>query len=276
MKEYIKNNTLEENITKIRVYSSVSQIPNNLNGDIVLVDGDGIYKSESGVNTMLYNCNPPSGIVGSIIPYWGNTIPAGYLECDGSSYNTSTYSALYSVLGTNVLPDFRECEMIGSSTPGVFDDDKIADHSHKTTQLAAGCRHKHNWGMKCHYHACGPNNMIFRCYPRSGFGAYPGQSCCMNRPLMGYCTERWCRSYCSIGNCNIWGTTTSQSHTDNVSNIYTIGAVSYWLCPTQTGGSPVSNLGRIGNSCYTDYSFVQGTNTRPPQIGVKFLIFAGA
>ena len=35
------------------------------------------------------------------------TIPSGYLLCNGASYNTTTYSALFAVLGTNVLPDFR-------------------------------------------------------------------------------------------------------------------------------------------------------------------------
>ena len=35
------------------------------------------------------------------------TIPSGYLLCNGNSYNTTTYAALFAVLGTNTLPDFR-------------------------------------------------------------------------------------------------------------------------------------------------------------------------
>ena len=38
--------------------------------------------------------------VGSIIPYAGTTIPAGYLLCDGSAISRTTYSALFAAIGT--------------------------------------------------------------------------------------------------------------------------------------------------------------------------------
>lgn len=38
---------------------------------------------------------------GIISPYGGATAPTGWLLCDGTSYTTSTYSALYSVVGYN-------------------------------------------------------------------------------------------------------------------------------------------------------------------------------
>lgn len=37
--------------------------------------------------------------VGSIIDFAGTSAPANYLVCDGTSYDTGTYSALYSVIG---------------------------------------------------------------------------------------------------------------------------------------------------------------------------------
>lgn len=37
---------------------------------------------------------------GSIIPYAGSTVPAGYLLCDGSVISRSTYSALFAIIGT--------------------------------------------------------------------------------------------------------------------------------------------------------------------------------
>ncbi len=38
--------------------------------------------------------------VGSIIPYAGTTIPDGYLLCDGSAISRTTYSALFTAIGT--------------------------------------------------------------------------------------------------------------------------------------------------------------------------------
>jgi microcystin-dependent protein len=38
--------------------------------------------------------------VGMIVMYAGGTIPVGWLKCDGSGYATSTYPALYAVIGT--------------------------------------------------------------------------------------------------------------------------------------------------------------------------------
>lgn len=42
--------------------------------------------------------------VGSIIPYAGSTAPTGYLLCDGSAISRSTYSSLFSVIGTTYGP----------------------------------------------------------------------------------------------------------------------------------------------------------------------------
>lgn len=39
-------------------------------------------------------------VVGSIIAYAGTTIPSGYLLCDGSAISRTTYSALFSAIGT--------------------------------------------------------------------------------------------------------------------------------------------------------------------------------
>jgi microcystin-dependent protein len=39
--------------------------------------------------------------IGSVIPYAGNSLPTGWLFCDGSAVSRSTYAALFSVIGTN-------------------------------------------------------------------------------------------------------------------------------------------------------------------------------
>lgn len=42
-----------------------------------------------------------SGVpTGSIVPFAGSTAPEGYLLCDGSAISRTTYSALFSVIGT--------------------------------------------------------------------------------------------------------------------------------------------------------------------------------
>lgn len=44
----------------------------------------------------------------SVVPLWilGSSVPP-YLNCDGSTYNTTTYPYLNALLGSNVLPDSR-------------------------------------------------------------------------------------------------------------------------------------------------------------------------
>jgi microcystin-dependent protein len=38
-------------------------------------------------------------VPGMIMPYGGTTAPAGWLLCNGTSYSTTTYSALFAVIG---------------------------------------------------------------------------------------------------------------------------------------------------------------------------------
>ena len=51
--------------------------------------------------------------VGSIIALYSSTCPYGYLPCNGSTYDTLQFPELYALLGTNKLPDFSECTLVG-------------------------------------------------------------------------------------------------------------------------------------------------------------------
>ena len=42
---------------------------------------------------------PTAVLIGAIVPYAGNTAPAGYLMCDGTQYSTTTYASLFAVIG---------------------------------------------------------------------------------------------------------------------------------------------------------------------------------
>lgn len=74
--------------------------------------------------------NLPAGI--GPIPYSGSSIPTGWLECDGSAVSRSTYSALFTAIGTTWgsgdgsttfnLPDFRNRSPIGAGTGAVTED----------------------------------------------------------------------------------------------------------------------------------------------------------
>ena len=76
--------------------------------------------------------------VGAISAYYGTTAPTGWLICDGtdttgtSNELSTAYPELYALLGSNVLPDLRECVLVGIGTNLTHDEDEgdgaIASH----------------------------------------------------------------------------------------------------------------------------------------------------
>lgn len=82
--------------------------------------------------------------VGTLIQQYKKKPISGYLYCDGSTFDENVYPALYMYLGTNVLPDYRECVMVGAEQnttdtiathdvygEGEFKDDQLQEHKHK-------------------------------------------------------------------------------------------------------------------------------------------------
>jgi microcystin-dependent protein len=98
------------------------------------------------VDFSIYAVNP----VGSIIQMAVNLAPTGYLLCNGASYSTTTYAALYAVIGqiygfgtgTFNVPNFQGAFLRGNGTqtknsrtytsnaPGVFQSDEVGSHTH--------------------------------------------------------------------------------------------------------------------------------------------------
>ena len=81
--------------------------------------------------------------VGTLITQYKKVAMSGYLYCDGSTFDENAYPALYMYLGTNVLPDYRECVMVGAEQnttdtiathdvygEGEFKDDQLQEHEH--------------------------------------------------------------------------------------------------------------------------------------------------
>ena len=82
--------------------------------------------------------------VGTLIQQYKKKPMSGYLYCDGSTFDQNAYPALYMYLGTNVLPDYRECVMVGAEQnttdtiathdvygEGEFKDDQMQQHKHE-------------------------------------------------------------------------------------------------------------------------------------------------
>ena len=89
---------------KVGINQSSPDVDLHINGQIKIVDGT---QSQGKVLTSnadgLASWQTPAGgtsfPVGSIIQFAGDTAPAGWLMCDGSVYDSNTYSTLYSVIG---------------------------------------------------------------------------------------------------------------------------------------------------------------------------------
>lgn len=81
--------------------------------------------------------------VGTIIALYSNTVPTGFLPCNGVEYDIEQYPALYILLASNKTPDLRECNLVGIGqstreaiavhdiyTVGQFKDDQFQGHEH--------------------------------------------------------------------------------------------------------------------------------------------------
>ena len=87
-------------------------------GQVQTKDGQKIVEPISG-------SIPTGNPVGTLLTTYKKIQPRNYLYCDGSTFNASQYPALYLYLGTNVLPDYRECVMVGAEQNTT---DNIATH----------------------------------------------------------------------------------------------------------------------------------------------------
>lgn len=119
----------------------------------------GLVKEISGQKTIvpLTTDTGTGAPVGSLISQYKKVPMSGYLYCDGSTFDETAYPALYLYLGSNVLPDYRECVMVGAEqnttdniaehdvyTQGEFKDDQIQSHNHYEAANAGGA--DQTWG----------------------------------------------------------------------------------------------------------------------------------
>lgn len=88
--------------------------------------------------------------VGTLIDWLGAAVPAGWLKCDGSSYDTNTYPQLFALLGSGTLPDFRDRVTIGASGTKAVK----STGGNNTITLTAGQMPSHNHNL-VHTHTTG-------------------------------------------------------------------------------------------------------------------------
>ena len=112
--------------------------------------------SNTDATTKLYVDTAISGVsagasspIGSIIIWATNTIPTGYLLCDGSSFNITTYAQLYTALGNvSTVPDCRGYFVRGYDSTRLVDktvrnirstqDDLMKAHAHGIPENTSG------------------------------------------------------------------------------------------------------------------------------------------
>lgn len=76
------------------------------NGTVTVEKSDGtqntfnVVKSVNGVTPTGGNVDITGVPTGTILPFAGNTIPEGFLACNGAAVSRTTYSALFSAIGT--------------------------------------------------------------------------------------------------------------------------------------------------------------------------------
>jgi microcystin-dependent protein len=130
----------------------------NISGNITVagtVDGVDVSSLNAQVQALVLGF--PAGVV---LPFAGNVVPFGWLLCDGSSYNISSYPTLHSVIGyqfggggsTFNVPNMGEKFPLGlggalslGDTGGQFDHyHQVPDHTHDDihTHTVAGHNHE--------------------------------------------------------------------------------------------------------------------------------------
>ena len=138
--------------------------------------------------SMWYNGLP----IGTVIMFTGLELPANWLRCDGSNISRTTYSQLFSVIGTLygvgdhvktfALPDFsgrfplgiqakqKSSYKTGGEAEHVLTEDELPAHRHDTGtyQLANAGDHAHTYNDPGHNHGGSTDVQPF------GFGQYWG------------------------------------------------------------------------------------------------------
>ena len=134
MRSYIKqNDNLETLQPQTRVFPDMTSVAQATipEGEIFIVENIGMYIRLSNSNVLIFASAAASGVIGEIRAYCSSTPPTNdWIICDGSQFDTTLCPELYSVLGSDHVPDLREYTTKMGSTIGQFDESEIEYHRH--------------------------------------------------------------------------------------------------------------------------------------------------
>lgn len=177
MKKYIKDNGKLLDATEIRwlVYDDIDDVPDTFTNQVlVIVKDDGIYKCNGSTKTCVYKSKTyrPNHI-GEVKMFYGTTIPSGWLECNGQSFDTSVYPDLYTYLGAANVPDYREmCRCSASDAGQNWWYSRIGTHTH--TLLNGSHNHNQdNSEISAHNHTFNSKKLISTYGWNNGSDFYP-------------------------------------------------------------------------------------------------------
>lgn len=151
---------LDTSVAALQVPARTSDQPTPGAGQMVFRTDTKALRVHDG--TSWYSLGLP---VGSVVPYAGSSVPPGYLFCDGTPANRTTYAALFSVLGTTYgagdgsttfgLPDLRGRAPIGVGTGTGLTARALAatggEEAHVETNAEVGA-HTHTLNTPAHTH----------------------------------------------------------------------------------------------------------------------------
>ncbi len=142
----------------------ITRYPNHSTTDapqifgIVKNNGMWLYKRYNGENNWVQFIVAEDQIsIGSIEMFYSEMNDSNWLLCDGSTYDTTEYSELYAVIGTDTLPNLVNKTITGSGTGisvGTVISPTIAEHNHIINDPG----HTHTYTQTDHSHNINRHN----------------------------------------------------------------------------------------------------------------------
>tara|TARA_A100001037_G_scaffold3821_1_gene3700 strand:+ start:359 stop:1264 length:906 start_codon:yes stop_codon:yes gene_type:complete len=150
-----KQATITTGISNTNILAANANVADD---DFLRVDGTSIEGRTASETLSDIGAQSSTTLVGMIAPFAHSSTPTGFLACDGAAVSRSTYSALFSAIGTTWgtgdgsstfnVPDLRGAILRGTGTAGVsgdyvgpsvggYQNDQNAEHNHSASSSSS-------------------------------------------------------------------------------------------------------------------------------------------